>query len=96
VLALHATIRGDRNQGKGRVSELLTLRQAADRLGCSTATIKRRVRVGSLPAFRDGRLVRIREDDLRRYVAERVARTVAGGRPIAPGMTLAAGARLWD
>ena len=78
------------------MSELLTFRQAADRLDCSLATIKRRVRAGSLPAFRDGRLVRVREDDLRRYVAERVARTVAAGRPVAAGSTLAPGARLWD
>ena len=77
------------------MSELLTLRQAAQLLGCSIATVKRRIAAGSLPAFKDGGLVRVREDDLRRYVAERVARAAAG-RPAATGSTLAPGARLWD
>ena len=75
---------------------LLTLAEAADALGCSVATVKRRIRSGSLPAFRDGRLVRIREDDLRRYVAERVARAAVAGSSLPAGVTLAPGARLWD
>ncbi len=80
----------------GGLSELLTLRQAADLLGCSPATVKRRIRAGTLPAFRDGRIVRVREDDLRRYISERVARSVTSGRAAAAGTTLTAGARLWD
>ncbi|MFN2467040.1 MAG: helix-turn-helix transcriptional regulator [Gaiellaceae bacterium] len=79
---------------------LLTLEQAADELGCSTSTIKRRIRAGAFPTFVDGRLVRVREADLRRYVLERVAvraRGVAGGTPSSSsGATVAQGTRLWD
>jgi excisionase family DNA binding protein len=78
------------------VSELLTLRQAAALLGCSTATVKRRISSGVLPAFRDGRLVRIREDDLRRYVAERVARMAGSQSAVSAGLALAPGTKLWD
>jgi excisionase family DNA binding protein len=78
------------------IERLLTLGEAAQALGCSVATVKRRVRSGSLPAFRDGRLVRIREDDLRRYVCERVARATAAGPTVTAGSTLAPGKRLWD
>ena len=76
---------------------LLTLHETALELGCSLATVKRRVRDGELPTFADGRLVRVREDDLHRYVAERVARRT-GTAPVAAaaGRTLAHGARLWD
>jgi len=74
----------------------LTLEQAAGRLGCSTSTIKRRVQAGALPAFVDGRLVRVREDDLRAYVLEHMKRR--GARPLtAPaGRALPSGGRLWD
>jgi excisionase family DNA binding protein len=48
---------------------LLTLDEVARTIGCSVATVKRRVRAGLIPVFRDGRIVRLREADLRRYVA---------------------------
>ncbi|MGH2997826.1 MAG: helix-turn-helix domain-containing protein [Gaiellaceae bacterium] len=79
------------------VDRLLTLVQAADRLGCSTRTLRRRIADGSLPAFRDGGLVRVRVGDLERYVAANVIRTTltrAGVR--AAGVVLPAGDRLWD
>ncbi len=78
------------------MTELLTLEEAAGRLGCSTSTIKRRVQAGALPAFVDGRLVRVREEDLRRFVLERVTRR--GTRPIAAvaGRALPSGSRLWE
>ena len=76
---------------------LLTLREVAVELRCSVATVKRRVRDGALPTYVDGRLVRVREDDLRRYVAERVCRRSRAGAPaVAAGRTLPKGARLWD
>jgi excisionase family DNA binding protein len=79
------------------VTGLLTVDQAAERLGCSTATVRRRIASGALPVFRDGpQFVRIREDDLRRYIAERVTRASARSSTPAAGVTLAAGARLWD
>lgn len=76
---------------------LLTLDEAAGRLGCSTRTLRRRIDGGSLPAFRDGRLVRVRDVDLERYVAANVTRaklTRAGA--YAAGVVLPSRARLWD
>lgn len=75
---------------------LLTLDAAAEVLGCSRATVKRRIRSGALPAFRDGRLVRVRESDLARYVAERTTRRTSRGAVIAAGVTIESGGRLWD
>jgi excisionase family DNA binding protein len=78
-------------------ARLLTLAEVADELGCSVPTVKRRVRAGALPIFRDGRLVRVREADLRRYVIERVDRRER--RPVsvaAAGRAVPEGSRLWD
>jgi excisionase family DNA binding protein len=76
---------------------LFTLAEAADELRCSLATVKRRVAAGELAVFHDGRLVRVREDDLQRYVAERVARRSSrAASVVVAGRTLARGARLWD
>jgi excisionase family DNA binding protein len=76
---------------------LLTLAEAADRLGCSTRTLRRRIDDGSLPAFRDGGLVRVREADLERYVAANVTRVALARSGVrAAGVVLPAGARLWD
>jgi excisionase family DNA binding protein len=76
---------------------LLTLPQVADELVCSVATIKRRVRSGALPVFVDGRLVRVREADLARYIAERVSRRTGAGVAAEPtGRILPPGSRLWD
>ena len=95
VASLRAVSRSD---GRGGMSgRLLTLREVGDALGCSVATVKRRIRSGALPAFVDGRLVRVREADLTRYIAERTVRR-SDGRPstVAAGRTLAPGSRLWD
>lgn len=76
---------------------LLTLREVADELRCSVSTVKRRIRAGDLPTYRDGRLVKVREDDLRRYVAERVCRRTATVEHAGvAGRSLPKGARLWD
>lgn len=77
-------------------NELLTLPQVAERLSCSVATVKRRLRAGELPAYRDGRLVRVREQDLGRYIAGHVARRTEAGSSRPAGVTLAPGERLWD
>lgn len=79
------------------MTSVLTLKEAADRLLCSQTTVKRRIRAGALPAFHDGRIVRVREADLERYVRERVraARPDAVPAPLA-GRKLTNGARLWD
>jgi excisionase family DNA binding protein len=77
---------------------LLTVGHVAEELGCSIATVKRRIRSGALPAFVDGRLVRVREADLARYIAERVARhqLITVPAPTASGRRLPPGSRLWD
>lgn len=75
---------------------LLTLDQAAGYLGCSRATVKRRIRSGVLPAMRDGRLVRVRESDLARYIAEHTTRRASTGAVLIAGVTLKPGERLWD
>ena len=51
---------------------LLTIEQAAQQLNCSPATLKRRLRTGALPSFRDGRLTRIRQTDLDHYIEQRL------------------------
>lgn len=76
---------------------LLTFREVADQLGCSVSTVRRRICAGELLEFCDGGLHRVREDDLRRYVAERVCRrSPTAEHALAPGRALPKGARLWD
>jgi excisionase family DNA binding protein len=76
---------------------LLNYNEVAAVLGCSSATVKRRVATGSLPAFRDGRLRRIPEDALHRFILERVERhgPQRAGVAVATRI-LEPGARLWD
>ena len=77
--------------------QLLTRQEAADVLGVSVGTVKRRIATGDLPAFRDGRrIVRVRRTDLERYIAERIARRSVGRRSDAIAIVLAPGERLWD
>lgn len=75
---------------------LLRLEEAADVLGVSVRTLRRRVAAGALPVFRDGGVVRVREVDLRRYVAERVTLSTPATRAVPAGRALVAGGRLWD
>jgi excisionase family DNA binding protein len=73
---------------------LLTLTETADLLGVSVATVKRRVRAGAVPVFRDGKIVRVRECDLRRYVTGRIE-TRRAPALLAIGVDLHPGERLW-
>lgn len=78
-------------------TRLLKVTQAADVLGCSPRTLRRRIADGALPVFRDGGLIRVREVDLERYVAANVSSPAlarAGART--SGVVLPGGARLWD
>jgi excisionase family DNA binding protein len=50
---------------------LLTLADATAILNCSVKTLRCRIAAGELPAVRDGRMVRIHPDDLRRFVQGR-------------------------
>lgn len=46
---------------------LLTIQQVAELENVSPKTIRRRIGAGALPAIRNGRLLRIRPQDLRSY-----------------------------
>ncbi len=81
-------------------ARLLKLEQVAEELGYSVSTVRRRIREGALPAFVDGQrgqIVRVRDVDLQRYIAERIV----VGAPAPPaagraGRPVAAGGKLWD
>lgn len=62
---------------------LLTARDVAERLNLSTETILEWIRRGELPAFRLGRAIRIREDDLDAWLQARAttADTLSKNRP---------------
>ena len=79
---------------------LLTLAETAIVLRCSLDTVKRRIRSGVIPVFRDGRIVRVRELDLRSYVALHVTAPRSappGRRPhVAGGRRRLPARRLWD
>lgn len=77
---------------------MLTYAEAARELGCSISTVRRRINHGELPYYVDGGLRRVREEDLRRYIAERTRRrsSSTAAATIAPGRALPKGARLWD
>jgi excisionase family DNA binding protein len=76
-------------------AKLLTVQDVAERLAVSPRTVKRVLASGELPVVRLGRAVRIREEDLRKFLA---ARTCAqgSGTVAAGGVTLRPGERLWD
>ena len=48
---------------------LLTVAETARILNASTKTIYRRIKMGELPVYRDGSILRIHPDDLARYIA---------------------------
>jgi excisionase family DNA binding protein len=50
---------------------LLTIEETAKLLKTSVKTVRRRIKSGDLPVVRDERIVRIRPDDLRRYIVQR-------------------------
>lgn len=47
---------------------LLTIRQAADRMGCSTQTIRRFIHTGKIPRVGTDRFVRVDSRDLERLI----------------------------
>ncbi len=84
---------------------LLTLGQAADLLGVSPRTVRRRIDTGRLPCFRDGRILRVPSSALEAYVKQRVAkaldaptplRKVWPSNPVVSGPSLTKRPRLWD
>lgn len=55
----------------------ISVADAAIELACSDDSVLRAIGRGALPAFRDGRLVRVKRTDLDAYIA---ARMTTGGR----------------
>jgi len=51
------------------LERLLTIDEAAKILNVSPKTVRRRIDAGDLPVIRDERVLRITQDDLRRYVS---------------------------
>jgi len=47
---------------------LMTIRDVAEHLKCSAATVQRRIKAGKLRAIVDGRLVRIAPEDLENFI----------------------------
>jgi excisionase family DNA binding protein len=78
------------------MDRLLTMDEVAAIVGCSRATIKRRIASGCLPAFRDGRLVRVRPRDLDGFVSTHMDTRRGGGAIKGPAsVTLPSGEKLW-
>jgi len=80
---------------------LLTLPEAAAWVGCSTRTLRRRIRAGELGVFRDRGLLRIPERALTDYLSARTLPSHTNRRPAAPTALgnlppPAAAHRLWD
>lgn len=48
----------------GKTQQWMDIHGAADYLGCSVATIERRIRSGEIPSVKVGRLRRLRRSDL--------------------------------
>ncbi len=51
-----------------RLDRMLSLREVADVLGVSLATVRRRIAEGSLSIYRIGRAVRVSEADLAAFL----------------------------
>lgn len=64
--AVNAALAALDNANDGSPGSLLTMRQVAERFGCTVRTVQRWVSDGELPAIRRGRLVRIPESALYR------------------------------
>ena len=82
---------------------LLTIAEAAELLGVSQRTVRRRIAAGRFSVFHDGRVVRIPHSALDNYV-RLCSLPAVDGRPVtmsarrafsAPSVVVAAG-RLWD
>lgn len=59
------------------VLRLHSLAEVADRLGVSIKTVRRILARGDLPAHRIGRLLRVSDDDIERFIA--ATRTATAG-----------------
>ncbi len=51
---------------------LMTVKDVAAEMKASEKTVRRRIAAGGLPVIRDGRLIRIRPKDYRRYLESKM------------------------
>ena len=51
---------------------LMTVKDVAAGLNASEKTVRRRIAAGELPIIRDGRMIRIRPTDYRRYLISKL------------------------
>jgi excisionase family DNA binding protein len=65
------------------IEHLLTVRQVAQLLGVCTATVYKWAAYGALPHVRIVNLVRVRPEDLKIFLAERLVRSSRMHRPAA-------------
>ena len=55
------------------VSEpLMTVKEVAEKMNASEKTVRRRIAAGELPVIQDGRMIRIRPKDYRRYLVSKL------------------------
>jgi excisionase family DNA binding protein len=68
-------VAAEADRGGGVMTGLLTARQVADIIGCSSETVLRWTRNGTLPAIRlPGGAIRFREAELEEWLAARSTR----------------------
>ncbi len=51
---------------------LMTVKEVATGMNASEKTVRRRIGAGELPVIRDGRMIRIRPKDYRRYIESKL------------------------
>ena len=51
---------------------LMTVKDVAADMQASEKTVRRRIAAGELPVIRDGRLIRIRPEDYRKYLESKL------------------------
>jgi excisionase family DNA binding protein len=74
-------------------AQLLTPLEAAAVLRCSPRTVRRLVAAGELPAYRRGRVLRVRSVDLDAHIQSRIQCRTGSGAPTA-GVVV--GGDWWD
>ncbi len=58
---------------RDEISEpLMTVKELATEMNASEKTVRRRIAAGELPVIRDGRMIRIRPKDYRRYLESKM------------------------
>lgn len=70
-MAASAELRPPDTSGRDNDATWLSTRQAADRLGITPRTLYRLIDTDGLPAYQIGRVIRLRDDDVTRWLQSR-------------------------